>query len=1256
MVKEVHPDLAIFSLPNLWTAYTLRENSETQPPLDQQLVVNQVLAVQIVKAVSESASSSNNNKQQPQRRRRIQVTVRPDQINPVATVGQHPDTFVRGRIVSVEDHGLLVDLGLKRRGFLPFAEIEGDYTVENSPEEDSESNTSNSSNKRILTVQRLLDFVVRGPVQADHIVPLKLPSPRHTAKLAPEFGSAYQPTLQELQPGTLIPHVTVEHTVRNGLAVAFGAFRGAIELPHIGAYWLPQKHDKKQQQPQEPPWRAFFEQHRSFPARLLAVDPHTKIIRLTLLPHLLELRSSSSSSIGKQLPTTGARVEQCTVIRLDPGVGALLALPEDDGEDEKKDTDNGNGSQEKPLFRPLSSDESYLRATRVKAVYVHISKAMDEDHNENGKVSESTFGKQFAPSAQHTVRILSTANLIEGIASGATAPSVVRAHVLTHADLVPGKVVYRQVPVCSQLLEGSILVDFGLGIRGLIPALHLFDQAVASDYRNQMRKVKYSVGAKVDVRVLTVDANNKKCTLTAKKSLVKVENEEEQIITSFDDIRLGQKAVGFVSKVDDDGLFVTFFNGVFGRVTARSLMTELGVEDHKQNYSRGDVVQCRVVNLKKRSSRRNSRRWQEDDEDDEDEMEVDGMEENPEHRRRYYYELTLSLRLDGETVGEADGDIPEKERPHTKVQLRAGAVLPLKSLRVVELVHGKEKARGFVPGYAIVSIKSKYMVGEAEAATMPPFIECKLPYDQLLDQYEEEDLQSVSTLDELAESMLTVGKKVNRKGLVLLDPHKSNSEYSSGTGTLAVVSVRPQLIETAEAQLRGEKRKTADQNTDDVDDNETFVLPGPDSHLFTGVMVQGYVAQIDVRHGAFVRFLDGLTGLVPKRGGGLSLQLFSTVVVKVLAVDDKVKPPRILLGLKKRSGDDAAETEMGPPPLQAGDVIEEAEIGKLDFHRANLKILDEAWSENRTIRARLHCSMADSKALTSTGMLSSGSTEQVISSCHPFYKWSTGDKLTDLHVVSVTRRGRSWIVEVTNRKEEKDSGTTGRMFVEKANELSPGDRVSGIVTAVAKNQGLWLQLSPSVSAQIPGLELSEDVNVLNNLARHFPLGSRLDCVVVDRSVWEKTRSKYHGHHPNKKDADQKAAGVPLLSLLGCSTETANPTKPRRGDLVVGRIDRSLPSAAAPALMLDLRGGYVGRCCITELEEVDEWTNFPLGRARDGTPESHGFAEPMDIDEDEDDERLQGNNDDGWYVDFGLWRSSSILHRRNDRMRLWHARL
>ena len=58
----------------------------------------------------------------------------------------------------------------------------------------------------------------------------------------------------------------------------------------------------------------------------------------------------------------------------------------------------------------------------------------------------------------------------------------------------------------------------------------------------------------------------------------------------------------------------------------------------------------------------------------------------------------------------------------------------------------------------------------------------------------------------------------------------------------------------------------------------------------------------------------------------------------------------------------------------------------------------------------------------------------------------------------------------------------------------------------------------------------------------------------------------------------------------------NLDKPKRGDLLVGRIQKSLRATLPPSLMVSLRGGYVGRACITELDESDEWTNMPIGSA------------------------------------------------------------
>lgn len=1232
-VREVHRDLIVYSLPNLWTGYMLLSDFSKRTTTSNQqqqksviddcrkmVQVGQYMTVVIVKAVKETAPSG----QQP--RRRIQVSCRPDWVNPramedmivsrnhpsqeiyekheMATIAKQnkkksektrsPNALVlSGQVLSVEDHGLLVDLGLGRKGFLKFEDIEGsDYkVVEDEDEDTADTNneegdmgtdlleTTTSVETLVLRKGRMLDVMVNqhpaSPETRTSILPLALPS-RESFR---HHLLSFTPTLSNLQPGSLV-RAKIEAIAQNGLCVTFGkgAFRGAIHVSQLGGFWIPDGRLPSMD------WKSVFETLGvSLTARIIAVDPNTKIIRLSIQPHILQL------SPAPALPVVGSVIEKAIVLRTDPGVGALLALP---NKTNKEDRDNMMDEADSKLEfnEELYEIESYREASQVRTVYVHISKAMDEGNDETGKTPEALFAKEFAPSTMHDVRILSTSNWVDGIASGATAGSIVTAHVLTHADLVPGKV-YRQVPVSAHLNGGAVLVDFGMGVRGLIPAIHLFDQAATNDYRAKMRQVLFALQAKVDVRILSVDAEHKKCTVTAKKSLLKASD----IITSFEEVKLGQKATGYISQVDDQGLSVTFFNGVYGRVTARSLAAELGVENHKENYQLGDVVQCRVANIKKRTRSRGRSRFEDADPSDE--------ADDDDHIRKKW-ELTLSLRV--HSTGDDDElqtEVVSESALKSTLRIRAGAVLPLRSLRVAELKKGKEKEKGgFVPGYAIVSVKSKYLL-ETGCTQAPQYIDCKLPYDQLLDNYQDTDVESAATLDALAEKLLTVGKKINRKGFVLTDPGKSTSDYTSGVGKLPVVSIRPKMVELAEAQAAGGKN-----------DDKSLLLPDHNTHLFMGARLLGYVAHIDERHGTFVHFLNDLSGLLPKTKSGLKFPLFSTICTRIIALDVTTRPIKILLSREKDRKKFESQPDSAAVNFKRGDMISEVQVIKIDFFRAEVKILDSKWKEHSGVRARLHCTMAQSRPLEEPlKPAHEPNTKQIITKCHPFYDLKVGSNIRQLRVVAVDHRDGTCFLELTNKfhesaAKENEMNDLSDWLTKEASQMMPDQKVSGIVSSIdTKKGGLWLQVNPSVSGFVPGFEISEDADVLNNMSLYLPVGCRLDCTVIDKAALLKTRATYHRTRPKKgnqaqkesqKDKDQDR-DIPYLSFLRINGKHTVPQKPRRGDLVIGRIQRTLHPLMPPALMLQLRSGFVGRCCITELDEPDEWMNMPLGRYAGG---------------------------------------------------------
>jgi hypothetical protein len=510
-------------------------------------------------------------------------------------------------------------------------------------------------------------------------------------------------------------------------------------------------------------------------------------------------------------------------------------------------------------------------------------------------------------------------------------------------------------------------------------------------------------------------------------------------------------------------------------------------------------------------------------------------------------------------------------------------------MKIVDLVKGRSKENGgYIPGYAIVRIKSKHIVDETNGASLLPFIECKLPYDQLIDHYRPEDTVSAAALDALAEGVLVVGKKINQQGLVLEDPHKSKDEYASGIGRLTIISLRPKLIETAEAASRNDTDETTSSST-------SLVLPSPSSQLYVGAILHGYVVQVHQKHGAFIRFLDGMTGLIPKVKRGLDLPLFDTIMARLVALDVTSRPIKILLHHVTSSDSDLVNKL--EPQLKVGDKIRSAIVTELNFNRAKLKITDESFADAKAIRARIHCTMALPKCkLPLTKALKKQPLKE-ISKYHPFHQWTVGMNLKDLEVVAVDNRDGATYVELSNRLSE--GSPSQNLFFRSKSELSPGQEVTGIVTSVPKNNsGLWLQLSPGISGFVPALELSQDVSTLNQLQSHFPTGAHMDVIVTEKT-------KMLSKSKSKKQKTEDDVMVRLSSLLRSNSEGYKKAiddrivvpKPIRGDLVVGRIKFSISCHRPPALMLELRRGVIGRCCITELDEVDDWINMPLGRMK-----------------------------------------------------------
>lgn len=303
LVRDVAPDYAVVSLPNMLTGF-VRRAKDTDVALTDVYTPGTMMAFSIVKTTTETVASSSrassaSGKSEAETRRRIELTASPQVINAELRLADLDDgdaaTTIRGRIVSCEDHGCIVDLGLaglgRKMAFLRYENVEGGYGIsaasdeDEGDEEDSESesgsddddedmedaenknggkkkvtkksddgNKSKSPAKFILNAGRIYDFTVKSIPTAllsssaattgaggAAVVQLSLRKASSLARvstsiIATSASTGY--TVRTLRPGMLLK-CHVEHYARNGLCVTFlgNVFRGSIDMANLGGYW-----------------------------------------------------------------------------------------------------------------------------------------------------------------------------------------------------------------------------------------------------------------------------------------------------------------------------------------------------------------------------------------------------------------------------------------------------------------------------------------------------------------------------------------------------------------------------------------------------------------------------------------------------------------------------------------------------------------------------------------------------------------------------------------------------------------------------------------------------------------------------------------------------------------------------------------------------------------------------------------------------------------------------------------------------------
>ncbi|CAM9531056.1 unnamed protein product, partial [Hapterophycus canaliculatus] len=417
--------------------------------------------------------------------RHIELSLRASVINKGLSLSQlTKGSGVYGSVASAEDHGYVVTLGLDGvTAFLPKKDAPESGLEAGQPIE-----TTVKAAARTVTLSANPSLVASAMAK----------------------GTAFD--LRSLKPGMLVDTI-VDSVLSNGILVSFlGYFAGCVDHNNMPVVSGDGKDETKG-------WRPLF---RPGPepvrARVLLVDYVNKAIRLTLRPHLLDMRAPSG------LPAAGALLEG-EVVRVDPALGLLLRVPSTEEDDGSAPSGNAPATKkEKGHDRRERRAAAAAAAAAAEAIQDGVQRTQDEKRGSVGayvhisRISDERVehvDKSYKPGQKVQCRVTGS-SLVEGWAAASLRPSVLSAAVLRYQDLEAGALVEGEVAAVESF---GLLVKLGEGVRALVPKNHLGDVTVKNP------KALFKVGARVKGRVLTVDAGLSKATLTLKRSMVKDKRE-----------------------------------------------------------------------------------------------------------------------------------------------------------------------------------------------------------------------------------------------------------------------------------------------------------------------------------------------------------------------------------------------------------------------------------------------------------------------------------------------------------------------------------------------------------------------------------------------------------------------------------------------------------------------------------------------------------------------------------------------------------
>ncbi|KAJ7107617.1 hypothetical protein C8R43DRAFT_199697 [Mycena crocata] len=209
--------------------------------------------------------------------------------------------------------------------------------------------------------------------------------------------------------------------------------------------------------------------------------------------------------------------------------------------------------------------------------FIHISHVSD-DH-----VPSLSSSGPWKPGSTHRARVTGYFSF-DGLLQLSMKSSVLDQKFLQVADVQVGEVIRGTI---KKLTDSGLFVSMSGNVDGVVWPNHYADIALKHPAK------RFKAGANIKCRVLVVDPERKRISLTAKKTLVE---STLPVIATLEDASIGTVTHAVIFKVFEKHLMVEFFNNLKALVPAREI-SETSVSKLSESFPIGKVVKVRIISL-----------------------------------------------------------------------------------------------------------------------------------------------------------------------------------------------------------------------------------------------------------------------------------------------------------------------------------------------------------------------------------------------------------------------------------------------------------------------------------------------------------------------------------------------------------------------------------------------------------------------------------------------------------------------------------